>query len=356
VKKIAVIFALCAANCFADELSRVNSQIAAAEKQKDAVKGKIVGNEKATRETKRDLVKVAAELSELESEKASVESRIDFLDKKKSALVESIKKSGANLAVASGALVSVGQGGAPLDGAGGDYILQMAVISAMAENIDDEMRAAAEQVRELNKLQVELEKQRGNFAAVEKKHRREMEQLDKLLRARASQNETLRARQYELQKQLSDLSKQAKNLSELADKVVVPRASAPERRASNSRRLRFPVSGMLLLRFGDLNAAEMRSDGWRVRSNSAAVVAAPADGAIKFASDFGRYGFVVMLDHGDGYISVMTGLGGVDVMVGQEVLAGEPVGRMPVSSPELYLELRHGARAVDPARMFSEPK
>ena len=50
----------------------------------------------------------------------------------------------------------------------------------------------------------------------------------------------------------------------------------------------------------------------------------------------------------------MTNLGVVNVMLGQEVLAGEPIGRMDPDKPEMYLEVRRGNKAVDPARLFKE--
>jgi septal ring factor EnvC (AmiA/AmiB activator) len=53
---------------------------------------------------------------------------------------------------------------------------------------------------------------------------------------------------------------------------------------------------------------------------------------------------------------VLTGMEGLDVLVGQDVLEGEPVGHMPQQSPELYMELRRGEAAVDPSRLFPEPR
>ena len=72
------------------------------------------------------------------------------------------------------------------------------------------------------------------------------------------------------------------------------------------------------------------------------------------ADNFKGFGKVIIMSHKNGYNTVMTNLGSIDVMVGQEVLAGEPVGRMDSSKPEMYLEVRRGNNAVDPARLFKE--
>ena len=50
----------------------------------------------------------------------------------------------------------------------------------------------------------------------------------------------------------------------------------------------------------------------------------------------------------------MTNLGDINVIVGQEVLAGEPIGRMDSNKSEMYMEVRRGDKAVDPARIFKE--
>ena len=54
------------------------------------------------------------------------------------------------------------------------------------------------------------------------------------------------------------------------------------------------------------------------------------------------------------YNTVMTNLGEIDVLIDQEVLAGEPVGRMDNSKTEMYLEVRRNNKAVDPGYLFKE--
>lgn len=120
------------------------------------------------------------------------------------------------------------------------------------------------------------------------------------------------------------------------------------------RKLNLPVRGRIIVRFGEKTALGLKSDGWRIKTGSDALVAAPADGVVKFADSFKGFGRVVIISHKNGYNTVMTNLGAVDVVVSQEVLAGEPVGRMNPAKPEMYLEVRRGDKAVDPARLFKE--
>ena len=50
----------------------------------------------------------------------------------------------------------------------------------------------------------------------------------------------------------------------------------------------------------------------------------------------------------------MTNLGEINVMLGEDVLAGEPIGRMDPDKPEMYLEVRRGDKAVNPSNLFKE--
>ena len=81
---------------------------------------------------------------------------------------------------------------------------------------------------------------------------------------------------------------------------------------------------------------------------------APADGEIKFADNFKGFGKVIIMSHKNGYNTIMTNLGTINVMLGQEVLAGEPIGRMDSNKSEMYLEVRRGDKVVNPANLFKE--
>ncbi|MGN0917055.1 MAG: murein hydrolase activator EnvC family protein, partial [Candidatus Enterousia sp.] len=167
-----------------------------------------------------------------------------------------------------------------------------------------------------------------------------------------AQNEKLKSQQQALKKKLRDLSARAKSISELSAGVGSSQMSADSK--FSRRKLNQPVRGRVTVHFGEKTALGLKSDGWRIRTRGDALVMAPADGEVKFADNFKGFGKVIIMSHKNGYNTVMTNLGSIDVMVGQEVLAGEPVGRMDSSKPEMYLEVRRGNNAVDPARLFKE--
>ena len=71
-----------------------------------------------------------------------------------------------------------------------------------------------------------------------------------------------------------------------------------------------------------------------------------------FAGPFRGYGELLIIDHGEGYHTLIAGVARIDGAVGQLLLAGEPVGVMgrplPLEEkPELYIELRHEGEPID---------
>ena len=134
-----------------------------------------------------------------------------------------------------------------------------------------------------------------------------------------------------------------------------------------------PVAGRLAARFGEGKGS--LSQGWVYDARPTAVVFAPFDGRVAYAGPFRGYGKVALIDHGQGYHTLLTGLGRIDVAVGDWVLQGEPLGLMPPADtkekvaagrksdagtsepqgPKLYVELRRNGDPVDPAPWFARP-
>ncbi len=81
-------------------------------------------------------------------------------------------------------------------------------------------------------------------------------------------------------------------------------------------------------------------------------------GKIQFTGAFKRYGNIVIIEHNDGYHSLVAGLDQIHSSVGDIVKSGEPIGILPDSSliprPTLYYELRRNGKPVDPSTKFAD--
>jgi septal ring factor EnvC (AmiA/AmiB activator) len=86
------------------------------------------------------------------------------------------------------------------------------------------------------------------------------------------------------------------------------------------------------------------------------IVVAPFDGRIVYAGPFRDRGLVLIMRHGDLYHSVLSGLGRVDVLRDEWVLAGEPLGAMPdAPGSSLQFEMVRSGHAVDPRPWLRVP-
>jgi len=112
-----------------------------------------------------------------------------------------------------------------------------------------------------------------------------------------------------------------------------------------------PVVGRLVANFGQTTAEGTISQGIVIETVPGAQVVAPHDGQAVFRGPFRSYGELLIIEHTNGYHTLLAGLGRTDVVVGQWLLAGEPVGVMDVlqsGRPRLYLEFRRYGTPVDP--------
>ncbi len=117
--------------------------------------------------------------------------------------------------------------------------------------------------------------------------------------------------------------------------------------------LRMPASGKVVTLFGERSKgpdglAVTHSKGIEIDTRARAQVVSPFDGKVVFAGPFRGYGRLLIIEHGEGYHSLIAGFDRLDSVVGQYLLAGEPVGIMGEISPKLYLEMRHDGEAVNP--------
>lgn len=110
---------------------------------------------------------------------------------------------------------------------------------------------------------------------------------------------------------------------------------------------RLPLAGAIVTGLGEVARTGVRSRGLTIAPRQQALAVAPAGGKIAFAGPFRRYGSIVVIDHGAGWTSLVTGLGALDVKVGEQIAQGAPLGRAAGERPRVTVELRRRGRPVD---------
>lgn len=126
-------------------------------------------------------------------------------------------------------------------------------------------------------------------------------------------------------------------------------APAPENPAETSGPppYRLPVMGQLVTGMGEVNDGGVRSRGLTLVTQPGAQVVAPTAGRVAFAGPYRGYGQILIIDHGQGWTTLITGLHRVTAQVGDSARQGDPVGIAGQGRPTVTIELRRNGRPVD---------
>ena len=140
--------------------------------------------------------------------------------------------------------------------------------------------------------------------------------------------------------------------------TLTPEASAADAFARLKGRLRLPARGELANRFGTpRNEGGTNWKGLFIRAPGGGEVKAIAAGQVVFADWLRGFGNLIILDHGDGYLSVYGNNESLFKQVGQKTGGGETIAAIGNSggNPEtgLYFELRHLGQPLDPLKWMS---
>ena len=248
--------------------------------------------------------------------------------------------------------------------------------AALADKLNDlahTRQDIAERQKSLSAARADLDKQRANLAD--------------LLAQRDAMAESTRAERAALAARMAKLSLDVASLRELIVKVEAEHKTATQEAAmappplstpQAGQQIVIPVSGIVTVRFGKPDHYGTPSRGITLRTNPGAMVVAPRDGKVRFAGPFKGYGLIIIIDHNDGYHSLLSGLGSILTSVGSNVLAGEPIGAMATAADDetndnhesegvdnqshqndnkddLYFEFRHNGQPVNPQSLNSQP-
>jgi septal ring factor EnvC (AmiA/AmiB activator) len=109
----------------------------------------------------------------------------------------------------------------------------------------------------------------------------------------------------------------------------------------------------LLTGVGEISEGGVHSRGLTIETDARSEVIAPAAGRVLYAGAFRRYENVVIIDHGNGWTSVITNLAALEVTQGAVVQRGQRLGRTGDGSPRVTVELRRDGRPVPFAQFLS---
>lgn len=262
------------------------------------------------------------------------------------------------------------------------------LISTMTQRLRDKADELARQLDELQEVRADIQIEQDGLAKTEVKLSQKRSEIGALIKSKKEQEAKLGAQSVAAQKRAQGFADRASSLRELIARfesdanaaprikperrrpqggqiseggVPVPRlkpetGSAPQpliipdtRRFADARgKLRTPARGKIIRKYGARGSDGDKAKGVTLSTRRDAQVLAPFSGRIEFAGAFKNYSRVVILNVGDGYFIVLTGMSESFAQKGQMVLSGEPLGRMGNNAPELYIELRKNGTPINP--------
>lgn len=386
------------AEAYRKDLEAIAAQKAESEAKQRALKNEIARLKSDQANVGSALVRSADQLRELRKSIDDGVRRLQELLETESGLRDSLVARRAELAGVLAALQRIGRhpppaiAARPSDALGA--IRSAILMGAVMPQIRDQTESLQRDLAALQTLKAEIHRERSGLEADAERFAEENARLELLLeekRRLRSKSEMALASE---RKRAAELAAEAKSLNDLIAELDADIKARRKAEAAAARQgvapapedgppaglyqsvpfaeamgtLRFPADGVKVRGFGEDDSLGGRTTGLSLRVAAEGRVYAPADARVSYAGPFRSYGQVLILDAGEGYHVVLSGMERIDVARDQYVLAGEPVGRMGTSryasagtidihssDPVLYIEFRKDGRAIDPSPWWATP-
>ncbi len=361
------------------DLQKIEKSIETAQGQEAKLKSQSKKLAKELKTLRQDLIIIARNTQEHEALMSSLEQQLAALEED---LILRRQKLGLRRAELSGTLSALSRishdpskafflyPGTPLDSVRSTMLLQAAVpaLRDRADLLREELAALSQVKDDIANKYTQLDQTETELAS-------EQVKLQAMLARKTALHKQTETEQKQAQAAVAKLVKKAKNLKELMLNLNRPTPKPEEPAATDSvntgaqtakldakpdgirpfpvkGNITPPAKGKLLQRYGQDTGFGQTSKGLMIETRANAQVISPFDGQIVFAGPFRNHGLILIIEHAGGYHSVLAGFDRVNVVVGQWLLTGEPVGVMAKNvagkSPELYVELRRNGQPVNP--------
>jgi murein hydrolase activator len=214
-----------------------------------------------------------------------------------------------------------------------------------------------------------LAQENARLATLEDDRRRDAGALEAARAARQRALAELQARIHKGSGELKELKANAASLEDLlarlraaledfdADDLVGKNGQA-RAFADVHGRLPWPAHGKLLAGFGDVRSGGLKWNGVLLGTRPGGEVRAPYFGRVVYADWLPGLGLLLILDHGGGYLSLYGYNERLFREVGDKVRPGELLASSLADAgarPELYIEIRAGAKPLDPRHWLKGP-
>lgn len=227
---------------------------------------------------------------------------------------------------------------------------RMLEIHAVLEELNRIETEVTGQQADIARLQAQQQEKSSRLASEQDKRREILAQVESRLKDKTVELKNLEQDEQRLHKLVQSLRKALKDIPAAAGKY--------KSLQSLKGRMRWPVAGRITMRYGERHASgKLRSRGVLIATHPGSDVSAIAKGRIAFADWLRGFGLLLIIDHGDGFMSLYGHNRSLYKSVGEWVNPGELIAAAGNSGGQqqsgLYLELRKEGRPFDPGPWFS---
>ncbi|AKP12483.1 peptidoglycan DD-metalloendopeptidase family protein [Neisseria gonorrhoeae] len=200
--------------------------------------------------------------------------------------------------------------------------------------------------QQLNKLLSNLEKKKVEHRIQDAEAKRKLAEA-RLAAAEKARKEAAQQKAEARRAEMSNLTAEDRNI-QVPSVMGIGSADGFSRMQG---RLKKPVDGVPTGLFGQNRSG---GDVWKgvFYSTAPATVESIAPGTVSYADELDGYGKVVVIDHGENYISIYAGLSEISAGKGYTVAAGSKIGTsgsLPDGEEGLYLQIRYQGQVLNPS-------
>lgn len=227
-------------------------------------------------------------------------------------------------------------------------------------------RARSQKVERLGRLQAELaqtrdqlDRERRDIAELHQQTQQRRQQLEQDKQERSTLLNKLAGEIRSKDKELVLLKQNEANLKQLISQLqktlqeLAVEQSQQTLFADFKGRMHWPLKGRLGANFGSPRAGGIVWDGVFIHANEGSEVKAIQSGRVAFADWLRGYGLLLIIDHGEGYMSLYGQNQTLYKKVGDSVRQSEAVAQSGGASPKgqgIYFGIRHRGKPIDPAK------
>jgi len=343
-------------------LKQLKTEISKLQKELEGSRSTLSDQQKALRTADLDIQATTLELRELESTRALHERKLSVLHTERQDYLRSLDERREILSSQIKTAYRLGR----------ESRLKLllnqdspALLSRTLAYYDYFSRSQASQINELkqvlqtlDQMQMKINVELSSLDEVQKNQRVVLDEKTGQRNKRQAVIETLSTQIETDEARLAELQNNRKDLEALLEKLSNVLADIPPDLGKRlgpqdlKGKMPIPVKGRVKHAYGQPRTAGLHWQGWLIGATEGSEVRVIAYGRVAYSDWLRGYGLLMIIDHGDGFMSLYANNESLLHEVGDWVEPGatiSTVGTSPLNGNGLYFEIRKNGEAMDPA-------